>query len=115
MIPITDTLRQIRKGAGVEEATEQLNEVIKACMVTGKPGELTIKLKLKPDSTVAGRNSISSAQCEVEMVVTSKAPRLPVPKAVFFATVQGELLRDDPDQAPLLGDAEDRRQRRVGE
>lgn len=115
MVPITDTLRQIRRGAGVEEATEQLSEVVQACLVTGKAGELTIKLKIKPDAAVARQNSISSAQCEVEMIVTSKAPKLPIPKAIFFANAQGDLLRDDPEQAPLLGDAEDRRQRRVGE
>lgn len=45
MILITDILRQIRKGVGVTEASEQARDVIKACMATGKPGEVTIKLK----------------------------------------------------------------------
>lgn len=115
MVLITDILRQIRKGVGVTEASEQAQEVIRACMATGKPGEVTIKLKFTPDKAATGRNSVSSAQFEVEMGVTSKMPKLPIPKAIFFGTVEGELLRDDPDQAPIFGDAADRDMRRVGE
>jgi hypothetical protein len=115
MIPITDILRQIRKGVGVTEASEQMQEVIKACMATGKPGELTIKLKVTPDKAATGRQMVSSAQFEVEMGVTSKMPKLPIPKAIFFGTVEGELLRDDPEQSPLFGNATDREMRAVGE
>ena len=114
MILITDILRQIRKGVGVTEASEQMQEIIKAAMATGKPGELTIKLKFVPDKTIMQRNSISSAPGDIEMSVTSKLPKLPIPKATFFFTAGGEALRDDPDQAPIFGDAEDRRLRDVG-
>lgn len=114
MVPITDILAQIRKGAAVTEATEQLAEVVKSCLITGKGGEITIKLKVTPEKGVAGRNSISSAQFEVEASVTSKAPKLPIPKGIFFGNVEGDLLRDDPDQRPIFGDAEDRSMRGAG-
>lgn len=84
-------------------------------MATGKAGSITVTLKFKPDATATGRNSVSSAQIEVESSVTSKAPKQAIPRALFFGTVEGELLRDDPDQRPIFGDAEDRAQRQVGD
>ena len=114
MVPFTDILGQIRKGAAVTEASEQLAEVVRACLVTGKAGEVTLKLKITPEKGVAGRNSISSAQFEVEAAVSSKAPKLPIPKGIFFGNVEGDLLRDDPDQRPIFGDVADREMRGAG-
>lgn len=114
MTPITDILAQIRKGAAVAEGTDQMAELVKACLVTGKAGEITIKLKVTPEKGVASRNSISSAQFEVAATITSKPPKLPIPTGIFFGNVEGDLLRDDPDQRPIFGDAEDRGMRGVG-
>ena len=44
MKPITDTLRSLRSGVLVDEATDALAELVNAVMETGKAGELTIKL-----------------------------------------------------------------------
>lgn len=114
MVPFTDIFNQIRKGSATTEATEQYSEIVKACLVTGKSGELTIKVKFTPEKGVSGRNSISSAQFEIEASVTSKIPKLPIPKAIFYGNVEGDLLRDDPEQRPIFGDAEDRRMRGAG-
>ncbi|MBY0395638.1 MAG: hypothetical protein K2X91_04095 [Thermoleophilia bacterium] len=46
--------------------------------------------------------------------MSSKAPKMPIPKGIFFGNVEGDLLRDDPDQRPIFGDAEDRQMRGAG-
>jgi hypothetical protein len=44
MRPITDILREIRKGRCVDLASQRFAELIQAVDDTGKPGELTITL-----------------------------------------------------------------------
>jgi hypothetical protein len=48
MRPITDILREIRRGRAVDQATRLLSEVVLAVDETGKPGEVTITIKVKP-------------------------------------------------------------------
>ncbi|WP_426043676.1 hypothetical protein [Caulobacter sp. DWR3-1-2] len=100
----TDILRQIRKGRVVEELTEQLAEVTAAVRATGKAGEITLKLKVKP---MKG----DSYQVALAAGVTSKSPRDDLPEGIFFLTEDGGLVRSDPNQKEMfvpvdaLGDA----------
>ncbi|KAK0359632.1 hypothetical protein LTR94_030539, partial [Friedmanniomyces endolithicus] len=48
MKPITDVLRDIRKGMVAEAAGEELANVVRAVTATGKAGSLTLKLTVKP-------------------------------------------------------------------
>ena len=93
--PITDVMREIRSGRLVEQASDEMAAVVMACQETGKPGTITIKLTIAPEENGAGT-------MQVHGVVTAKAPRAAIPKATFFATIDGDLLRENPDAAPLF-------------
>ena len=100
MRPITDVLRDIRKGRVVEAASEELAEVVRGVVDTGKPGELTIKIKVKPQGK--GDNAVT-----LSAFVTSHKPKVPLPDAIFFADVDGDLLRDDPTQTRMFAGVDD--------
>lgn len=92
--PFPVTLSSVRKGALVNELTEKLAEVVAAVMQYEKPGELVLKLKVKPENA--------------EMVILSdeitvKAPEADRPPTWFFATDDGGLTRERPeDDLPLI-------------
>lgn len=99
MRPITDVLRDMRKGRVVEAASEELAEVVRAVLDTNKPGELVIKLTVKPQGK--GDNAVI-----VSAKLTAKLPQSDLPDALFFADLDGDLLRDDPTQSRMFADAE---------
>lgn len=91
-VPFPATISAIRKGALINELTERLAEVVAAVVMFEKPGELTLKLKVKPENA--------------EMVVIHDELVLKVPEADrtptwFFATDDGGLTRENPDQPDL--------------
>lgn len=92
MRPFADVVRQIDGGVFYDDLTAQLAEVVQAVSATGKTGELTLKLKVKPN----GSNSVSIIE-----QVTAKVPEPPRGATIFFVTEAGDLLRDDPRQAKL--------------
>lgn len=97
MRPVTDVLRDIRRGRAVEQATRMLAEIVRAVDETDKPGELTIKLKVKPEK---GGGSQKTITCDVRM----KKPETDIPEAVFFSDPDGDLHRSDPSQAEMFTD-----------
>lgn len=98
MRPITDVLRDIRRGRAVEQATRLLAEVVRAVDETGKAGEVTIKMKVKPEK---GGGSQKTITCEVK----AKKPEADIPEAVFFSDPDGDLHRTDPAQSEMFSDA----------
>ena len=95
---ITDILREIRRGAPVEEASEALARVVQAVDETGKSGEVTIKLTVKPAKHGGPEKTII---CDVK----AKEPIADIAPAVFFSNAEGDLLRSDPAQTDMdLGD-----------
>lgn len=99
MRPITDVLREMRKGRIVEDATEALTELVKAVDATNKPGALTLKLTVKPAKDGGWEKTLSAA-------ISTSVPRHDLPDAVFFSNADGQLVRDDPDQRELFTDTE---------
>lgn len=99
MRPITDVLRDIRKGRVVEQATEQLANVVRAVDRTGKSGKLTIELTIEPEKGGGSQKMIAAK-------VTSKIPVEDMPKGLFFSNEDGDLLRQDPSQGEMFADAE---------
>ena len=93
--PFTDTLREIRNGDTQEELAVMLNQVVAAVRETGKVGELTLKLKIKP----AGSGVVNVVQ--IEDTVTAKMPELPRPSTLFFPTEDNNLQRTDPRQRSM--------------
>lgn len=102
-----DTLMHYRKGAVVAAADEELAEVIRACLATGKPGALTLKLVITPEK--------HGNQLSLTANVDGKAPRADLPKAMFFGDLDGGLHRTDPDQREMFGDASDGAPRKVSD
>lgn len=94
MKPITDTLRSLRSGVLVDEATDALAELVNAVMETGKAGELTIKLRL----TKASRGS---GALVIRDTVTVKRPAEEILETILYATPEGSLLTQDPRQQTL--------------
>lgn len=88
----TEILSQIRKGKCIIEAQDKLQELVKQCRDTGKTGELTLKLKVKPGA-------------HGEMLVTgtsdAKVPKPDVVSTLFFDADNGDLLREDPKQPEI--------------
>ena len=109
MRPFTDVLREERGGRVVDTISEELEQIIKAVRHTGKAGALTLKMTIKPRDE-------DGEQVNIAFAITPKVPQAPVPEAVFFTTLDGDLLRDDRNQREIfkaadLGDAADRRAR----
>lgn len=94
MRPITDVLREYRRGRAVDLASERLAELIQAVDETGKGGELTLKIKVKP---AKDRGSEKTLQIEVK----AKVPETDLPDAVFFSDSEGNLHRQDPAQSEM--------------
>lgn len=91
---ITDIIREINKGKFAEEITEELSKLVPACRAAGASGEISITLKLKP-----GR--AGSTVVEIVPSLKVKQPKQEVPTEIFFATEEGALIRDNPDQGTL--------------
>jgi hypothetical protein len=92
--PFTDVIRDARYGELLDELTAQMNELVKAVGDTNKAGQLTLTIKLKPSSGGA---------IEVFDEVKMKKPELPKGSSIFFATVENNLVRNNPRQPELTG------------
>lgn len=91
-----DTLREQRNGRLVDELTTKLAKVIAAVQSTGKMGQVTMTLKLKPRPGTDGK------QIEVEDIVKISVPEPSKSTTVFYAKGD-QLLREDPDQRSFEG------------
>lgn len=92
--PFTDVIRDMRFGETLEELSEEFNKLVQAVENTGRPGELVISIKLKPSTAGA-----------IELTDLIKT-KLPAPKkgtSLFFATPEGNLVRNDPRQREIPG------------
>ncbi len=87
------TVAQLRNGQTQIEASEMLNELVRACRDTNKVGELTLKIKVRPDG--------STGQYFLEDQLTSTTPKPERGKTLFFGTPEGNLQRTDPNQKNL--------------
>lgn len=91
---IFETLRDIRNGALLNEATSDLAEVVRAVSHTNKGGEICIRIKVKPVGA-------ASATLMVDGEVTKKVPVAEREVSIFFPTADGSLTKTDPNQMPL--------------
>lgn len=91
--PITETLRHVRGGQLLDEASEKLAEIVKAVDITGKGGRLTIELQVKKLSR--------SGALEIIDKVTSKVPAESPITTMMYPTPEGNLITEDPRQQKL--------------
>jgi hypothetical protein len=89
------TLREMRAGQVVSDLSDELGKVIEAVRVTGKAGELQLRIKVKP----ASKGDINTVM--VEDKIDSKLPRPERPQTIFFTTEANGLQRQDPRQTEM--------------
>jgi hypothetical protein len=87
-----DVLRDLGGGNTYDELTARLAEVVEAVTTTRKVGEISIKLKVKPNG---------DAGVIVADEIKSKIPEQTRGDTVFFVTSGGSLVRQDPRQQDL--------------
>ncbi|HWK52450.1 MAG TPA: hypothetical protein VNR40_21290 [Steroidobacter sp.] len=98
MRPITDVLREARGGRVADIASSRLAELVQAVDETGKPGAITITIKVKPEKG-------GGSQKQLSFDVKAKLPEHDLPEATFFSDADGNLHRTDPAQREMFSDA----------
>jgi hypothetical protein len=88
------TLAQLRSGKTQEELSEELNSLIQACRSTGKKGEITLTISVRPDRGDTGQYFLRPS-------VKVKAPAFEVGDTLFWGTPEGNLQRNDPSQSEM--------------
>lgn len=89
-----ETLVALRLGNLEQELSDELNNLVRSCTETGKVGELTLKIKLKPGK---------AGQIEVFDDVKVTLPKFERGSTIMFATPENNLQREDPRQMSLAG------------
>lgn len=84
-------MSEFRNGGAISELSEILQRCTIAVQNTGKTGSVTYKIIVKP----SGNALIVTDQ------ISAKIPEAPRDAAVFFATEEGVLQREDPNQRKL--------------
>ena len=92
--PFADTLVALRHGSLADEVSEKFNELTNKCVETGRAGSMTLKITLKPGK---------AGQVEVEDNIKLTLPKEEKGTSLMFATVEGNLQREDPRQQSLPG------------
>jgi hypothetical protein len=90
----THLLSQFRSGASLAELSERLQRLVAAVRETGQKGKLIYTLTIKPAAT--GNQALL-----VVDAIETKEPKLERDQAVFFATEENTLQRDNPQQRNL--------------
>jgi len=88
------TLGELRKGVSCTEASVDLAKLIREVQRTLKPGEITIRLKVRPSG--------DGETVRIEDDISSKIPRLDKKATTFFTTEEGGLQRDNPQQPEMF-------------
>lgn len=87
----TATVNTLRRGHTQDELSRALNELVNACRDTNKVGEITLKIKVRPDKSGNGQYFLEDA-------ITCKKPEPERAQTIYFGTPEGNLEREDPSQ-----------------
>jgi len=90
----TDVLALLRRGTLLEDAANDLAVLIAACEETGKPGTLTLAIKIEPQKNDPKALIITDK-------ITLKEPKPEVAATIAFVGADGEITRRDPRQPEL--------------
>jgi hypothetical protein len=83
-------LSELDHGFAQDECSRQLTDLVRAVQEVSKPGELVVKLKITP----AGAGKLMTITYDV----TSKKPKEDKDATLLFATENGQLQRENPEQ-----------------
>lgn len=86
-------LQRLGRGTVIPELVDALARTAEEVVATGKPGQVTLTLKVST-------KSIGDPFVAVEETIARSSPKRDARGAYFFA-VEGELHRDDPRQARI--------------
>jgi len=86
----------MNKGGAITELDEALAKLTQQCRITGKSGKLTLVLKMKPVDN-------GSDIMEITDSISVSKPEMPRKSALFYATDEGQLTRNDPRQPEIPG------------
>lgn len=87
-----EVVKDIAFGQSYDELTAALAEVTAAVLETRKVGEITYKMKIKPNG---------EATVKIVDEIKVKVPEPTRPESIFYATAEGSLLRENPNQGKL--------------
>lgn len=90
--PITDTLRLLDGGAFIDRCSDELAALVKAVEATGKTGKLSITLDLK---------TVGNGAVQITPKVAASVPEPKPDTTLLWATVEGNLVVDNPNQQKL--------------
>ena len=88
------TLQRHRGGALLAEASNHLAALVSAVHATGKPGSVTIRLDVRP--ATRGHSAVV-----LKDKIAPTLPAIEAEESFWFATEQGALMKDDPNQKNL--------------
>lgn len=102
-IDAAEVLKGIRKGRMMHELAEKLEELTTAIRDTNQKGSLTLKLSITPlkKGDADGMGAIAIALSDT---IKIDKPEPAKAETLFFATRNGALSRNNPDQMNLPGD-----------
>ena len=89
---ITDSLRHLQGGMFLEDASEQLAELVSAVDNTGKAGTITLVISVK---------KMSKGAMGVTGSIKLRKPQEAPDATLMFPTPEGNLLTEDPRQQKL--------------
>lgn len=92
--PITDTLRRMRGGQFLDEASEAMAQLVRTVDELGKAGSITLQIGVKRVGKKNGAMQITGK-------VITKLPTDTPDETLMFPTVEGNLLTEDPRQQQL--------------
>lgn len=90
------SLQQIRRGDLLQEAGEELANLLFAAQQTGRKGKLTLTIEVKPVER-------GSSQMQVDDLVKVNLPEQDKNTTFMYVSDDGGLQRNDPDQADVEG------------
>lgn len=89
-----ELVRDLNRGTTGEELSEQLSELQQRCKETGKAGELTLKIKIKPERGADGMFQVTDD-------IKCKLPDFDRPSTIMYEHGDMQLRREDPKQIKM--------------
>ena len=87
-------LRVQNDGRTIDELDESIKEVVRAACATNKKGKVSLTLDIDP--------SADGEQVTITATVDSKVPKPVTPARIYFASEEGTVSREHPNQLSLL-------------
>lgn len=89
--PITNTLALLHDGMFIDKASDKLAELVRMVDETGKAGTLTLAIALKK----------AGGAIQISADIKAKVPEPKPDSTLLWATVEGNLVLDNPAQQKL--------------